>query len=180
MLDTKASGQVDHKTLTFLKEHPSLSQTLIAKLGHDIRQVSTIIEPIFRAPSRCEVSEYYIQAVATGHNAFLTTNLPDGYTTYVSEMATHWLVGRSSNCAIAVLDRSISRCHAVIKHVVNDGFYIKDLGSSNGTFVNRSRLTPLSERLLKDGDLLEFCKFRVEFFIAGWSNAPDLVQDTQV
>ncbi|MDX2242465.1 MAG: FHA domain-containing protein [Leptolyngbyaceae cyanobacterium bins.302] len=180
MLNLKPSGQVDHKTLTFLKENPSLSQTLIAELGHDISQVSTIIEPILQAPSRCEVSAYYIQAVAAGHNAFLTTNLPDACSTHVSEMATHWLVGRSSTCAIAVLDRSVSRCHAVLKHVPNQGFYIKDLGSSNGTFVNRSRLSPLEQRLLQDGDLLEFCKFRVEFFIAGWSNAMISLQDTQV
>lgn len=180
MLNLKPSGQVDHKTLTFLQANPSLSETLIAELGHDISQVSTIIQPILQAPSRCEISAYYIQAVAAGRNAFLTTNLPDGCSTHVSEMASHWLVGRSSTCVVAVLDRSVSRCHAVLKHVPNQGFFIKDLGSSNGTFVNRCRLAPLSERLLKDGDLLEFSKFRVEFFISGWSESLTTLQDTQV
>jgi len=180
MLNLKHAGPVDLKTLTFLKQNPSLSETLIAELGHDIRQVSTIIEPIFRAPSRCEVSAHYIQAVATGRAGFLTTNLPDSRMTYVTEMASHWLVGRSSNCAIAVLDRSVSRCHSVIKHIPNQGFYIKDLGSCNGTSVNRSKLAPLEERLLHDGDLLEFSKFRVEFFIAGSSEFPISLQDTQV
>lgn len=180
MLNLKQSGQVDHKTLTFLKQNPSLSETLIAELGHDISQVSTIIEPILQAPSRCEISSFYIQALATGRTGFLTTNLPDGQSTYVSEKSSHWLVGRSSNCAIAVLDRSVSRCHAVIKHIPNQGFYIKDLGSSNGTSVNCSKLAPLAERLLQDGDLLEFCKFRVEFFISGWSNSVISFQDTQV
>jgi len=179
MLNLMASSQVDPKALTFLKENPSLSATLISELGHDISQVSTIIEPILQAPSRCEMSEFYIQAIATGHTAFITTNLPDGRSTCVSRMTSQWLVGRSSNCAISVLSRTVSRCHAVIKHVPNQGFYIKDLGSSNGTFVNHSRLAPLEQRLLHDGDLLEFSKFRVEFFIAGWSNALSILQDTQ-
>lgn len=180
MLNLKHGGPVDPKTLTFLKQNPSLSETLIAELGHDIRQVSTIIEPILQAPHRCEMGVYYIQAIATGRAGFLTTNLPDGNSTQVTEMASHWLVGRSSNCAIAVLDRSVSRCHSVIKHVPNKGFYIKDLGSCNGTSVNRSKLGSLEEKLLHDGDLLEFSRFRVEFFISGWSDAQISFQDTQV
>ncbi|MDX2228911.1 MAG: FHA domain-containing protein [Leptolyngbyaceae cyanobacterium bins.349] len=178
MLNLQLSNQVDAKALTFLKQNPSLSETLIAELGHDISQVSTIIEPILQAPNRCEISAYYIQAVSTGRTAFLTTNLPDAQSTHVSEVATNWLVGRSSNCTIAVLHRSVSRCHAVLKYLPNVGFSIKDLGSSNGTFVNRTRLAPLEQRILQDGDLLEFCKFRVEFFISGWSKASLSPQDT--
>ena len=179
MLNLKSSDQTDHKALTFLKQNPSLSETLITELGHNIHQVSTLIEPILQAPNRCEISAYYIQAIATGHAAFLTTNLPDGHLTSVSELNSHWLVGRSSNCAITVLDRSVSRCHAVIKHVPNEGFYLKDLGSSNGTAVNRSKLMPLAQRLLQDGDLLEFSKFRVEFFISGYSDCLNMQPETK-
>jgi pSer/pThr/pTyr-binding forkhead associated (FHA) protein len=66
----------------------------------------------------------------------------------------------------------------VIGHQIGQGFYVMDLGSSNGTFVNRSRLTPMEQRLLSDGDLLEFSKFRVEFFISGWSATPAVTYDT--
>ncbi|EKQ67098.1 FHA domain-containing protein [Leptolyngbyaceae cyanobacterium JSC-12] len=179
MLNLKPSGLIDQRTITFLKENPALSETLIAELGDNISQVSTIIEPILEAPKRCEASLYYIQAVATGRSAFLTTNLPDFHETHVSEVAANWLVGRSNNCAIAVLDRSVSRCHALIGHNPGKGFYIKDLGSSNGTFVNRSRLKPLDQHFLSDGDLLEFSKFRVEFFISGWNVKTISLQDTQ-
>jgi hypothetical protein len=178
MLNLKSSGKVDPKALTFLEQNPSLSETLIAELGHDISQVSTIIEPILHAPTRCEISGYYIQAVSTGRTAFLTTNLPDARSTHVSEVATNWLVGRSSNCTVAVLDRRVSRCHSVLRYTPNLGFSIKDLGSSNGTYVNRTRLAPLEQRILQDGDLLEFSKFRVEFFISGWSASNALLQDT--
>jgi pSer/pThr/pTyr-binding forkhead associated (FHA) protein len=97
----------------------------------------------------------------------------------VSEVAASWLVGRSHKCAVALLDKSVSRCHAVIGYRLGKGFYIMDLGSSNGTSVNRSKLLPLEQYFLKDGDLLEFNKFRVEFFISGWTDSTVSIQDTQ-
>ena len=179
MLNLKPSSRVDQRTLTFLEQNPSISQTLISELGENISQVATIIEPILDAPSRCEMSMHYIQAVATGRTGFLTTNLPNPQITHVTEVARSWLVGRSSNCAIAILEKTISRCHAVIKYHPGKGFSIMDLGSVNGTFVNRSKLVPLTHKLLKDGDLLEFNKFRIEFFISGMPSALMCSQDTQ-
>lgn len=178
MLNLKPSGRFDQRTLTFLEENPSISETLIAELGSNISEVATIIGPILEAPNRCEISRYYIQAVAAGRTAFLTTNLPHVQSTCVSGTTTNWVVGRSHNCAIAILDKSVSRCHAVVGHHPGSGFHIRDLGSSNGTFVNRSRLAPLEQRFLSDGDLLEFSKFRVEFFISGWSAATPVAYDT--
>jgi hypothetical protein len=178
MLNLKPSGRFDQRTLTFLEENPSISETLMAELGPNISEVATIIEPILDAPNRCESSRHYIQAVATGRSAFLTTNLPHVPSTCISGMTPKWVVGRSNNCAIAILDKSVSRCHAVIGHQAGQGFYVMDLGSSNGTFVNRSRLTPMEQRLLSDGDLLEFSKFRVEFFISGWSASAPVIYDT--
>lgn len=179
MLNLKPSGRFDQRTLTFLEENPSISETLIAELGPNISEVATIIEPILEAPNRCEVSRFYIQAIAAGRTAFLTTNLPHVSSTCVPGSTTNWVVGRSHNCAIAILDKSVSRCHAVIGHHPGVGFHVRDLGSSNGTFVNRSRLSPLEQRFLSDGDLLEFSKFRVEFFISGWFAATDVAYDTQ-
>lgn len=179
MLNLKPSGQFEKQTQTFLEQNPAISESLIAELDGNISQVSTLIGPIMEAPKRCELSHYYIQAIVTGEKAFLTTNLPDISSTHVTEVATSWLIGRSSNCAISILDRSVSRCHAVIGRCPNRGFYLMDLGSSNGTFVNRSRLGSLEQRPLYDGDLLEFHKFRVEFFISGQRKA-SASEDTSI
>jgi len=46
------------------------------------------------------------------------------------------LLGRSPYCSIVLNDNLVSRQHAVI-HVTRDGVYIEDLGSRNGTRVNR-------------------------------------------
>ncbi|MBW4691007.1 MAG: FHA domain-containing protein [Lyngbya sp. HA4199-MV5] len=118
--------------------------------------------------------------MTTGRTAFLTTNLPDNRATHVTSVGTSWLVGRSTNCAISINNASISRCHAVIGHCPDRGFYIMDVGSSNGTFVNCRRLAALEQRFLNDGDLVELSHTRMEFFISGYSNRQPAHQDTQV
>jgi pSer/pThr/pTyr-binding forkhead associated (FHA) protein len=178
MLNLKSSDQVDQRTHLFLEHNPSISESLIEEFGQSISQVATFIEPILNAPSRCEISSNYIQAVTTGRTAFLTTNLTTTGATQVTEIASSWLIGRSSNCAIAILEKSVSRCHAVIGHHPREGFYVMDLGSSNGTFVNSSKLVPLKQRFLKDGDLIEFNKIRTEFFISGKADINVSIQET--
>lgn len=178
MLNLKSSGRVDPRTHLFLEQNPSISESLIEELGQNLCQVATLIEPILDAPNRCEISSNYIQAVTTGRTTFLTTNLTNVHSTQVTEMASSWLIGRSSNCAIAILEKSISRCHAVIGHHPHEGFSIMDLGSSNGTWVNRSKLVPLQQQFLKDGDLIEFNKTRAEFFISGCGAPRSSIQDT--
>ncbi len=113
-------------------------------------------------------------------NRFLTTNLSDHQTAHVTEAASGWLIGRSPNCAIAVEDPSISRRHAVIGHRPNQGFYIIDVGSSNGTFVNDSRLIAMEQCLLNDGDIIKLSNTCVEFFVSGWRNPAEGCDETQV
>ncbi len=179
MLNLKPSHSSTGRALNFLKQNPSISQTLIAEVGEDFSRVSTLIQPILDAPNRCEISSYYIQAVTTGRAAFLTTNLPNMHQTHVTEIGSGWLIGRSLNCAITVEELSISRCHAVIGHRPNHGFYIIDVGSSNGTFVNGRRLATLKQQFLEDGDLIELSHTRVEFFVAGIKDQPGMIEETQ-
>lgn len=169
MSNPKVLFPLDGRALEFLKQNPAVSQSILVDAGHDISRVATVIGPIFDAASRCESSSYYVQAVTTGTTAFLTTNLPDERTTHVTEVAVGWLIGRSPNCAISVQDASISRCHAVIGYRSNQGFYIIDVGSSNGTFVNGTRLAPMAQCPLQDGDVITLSQMRVEFLVSGWA-----------
>ncbi len=59
--------------------------------------------------------------------------------------------GRSASCELALDQDSVSRQHAVIKASARE-VLIKDLGSTNGTYVNDELVT---ERVLKDGDLIK-------------------------
>src|SRR5947199_2309956 len=57
------------------------------------------------------------------------------------------VVGRGDDCVIQINDHSVSRRHARVERVP-DGFYVHDLQSTNGTFVNDH---PVTDALLRDG-----------------------------
>ncbi len=50
-------------------------------------------------------------------------------------------------------EAGVSRRHALISKR-DDAFYVKDLGSVNGSFLNKRRLTPETPQPLRDGDEL--------------------------
>lgn len=70
------------------------------------------------------------------------------------------IVGRLEDCAVPILDGSVSRQHARLV-LSADAATVTDLGSSNGTFVNDVRIDRAE---LTDGDRLKFgsVDFRVE------------------
>lgn len=49
------------------------------------------------------------------------------------------IIGRSTKCDIVIDDMLVSREHAEIQQIKDD-YYIKDLGSRNGTFVNDKKV----------------------------------------
>jgi diguanylate cyclase (GGDEF)-like protein len=69
------------------------------------------------------------------------------------------VIGRGEDCDIKLTDHSVSRRHARIDQV-NDGFYVSDQNSTNGTFVNDKQID--TARLLRDGDYLRVgnCLYR--------------------
>jgi pSer/pThr/pTyr-binding forkhead associated (FHA) protein len=68
-------------------------------------------------------------------------------------------IGRSPDCGIFLDDVTVSRKHAVLTKR-DDGFFIEDQGSLNGTFVNRKRV---ESALLDDGDEVQIGKYRLTF-----------------
>jgi two-component system, cell cycle response regulator len=73
------------------------------------------------------------------------------------------VVGRSSKCDIQIDQESISRNHSKI---VNTGksILIRDLGSTNGTYVNDE---PIDEYILRDGDLIKIGRTIFKFLTGG-------------
>lgn len=61
-------------------------------------------------------------------------------------------IGRDPGNQIVLNDNFISRRHAELIVMDNGGVMIKDLGSSNGTFVNGNRIT---EYYIKSGDIVK-------------------------
>jgi hypothetical protein len=74
--------------------------------------------------------------------------------------SSHILLGKSRRKADVILpDDTVSRVHARIEHRT-DGFYVSDLYSTNGTWLNDERLESGSAILLKDGDVLKMGELR--------------------
>ena len=68
-------------------------------------------------------------------------------------------IGRSPDCDIFLDDVTVSRRHAELLHD-GDRFTIRDLGSLNGTFVNRQRVESAE---LHDDDEVQVGKYRLTF-----------------
>ena len=68
-------------------------------------------------------------------------------------------IGRHQESDIFLDDITVSRNHAVILHK-DDGYYIQDQGSLNGTYVNRVRV---ETQKLSDGDQLQIGKYKLTF-----------------
>jgi pSer/pThr/pTyr-binding forkhead associated (FHA) protein len=60
-------------------------------------------------------------------------------------------LGRTSESSIVIADSKLSRRHARIEHR-DGGFWLADLASTNGTFLNYERLT--APRRLETGDVI--------------------------
>ncbi|MDW8244858.1 MAG: HD domain-containing protein, partial [Thermogemmata sp.] len=65
-------------------------------------------------------------------------------------------VGRLASLEIVLEDSSVSRRHAEI-HVGPEGWFVRDLESTNGTYVNGVRIGPL-EQPLRPRDIVQFGK----------------------
>ncbi|KND01312.1 uncharacterized protein SPPG_03122 [Spizellomyces punctatus DAOM BR117] len=66
------------------------------------------------------------------------------------------VVGRLPICDIELEHASISRYHAVIQFKGDGTAYVYDLGSTHGTFLNKSELPKGSYQRLRVGDMLRF------------------------
>ena len=58
----------------------------------------------------------------------------------------------------------VSRLHAAIK-LVNNRIVVVDLGSSNGTYLNGTRLSPYMETPVAHGDLVYLGKLKIQVLI---------------
>jgi FOG: FHA domain len=60
---------------------------------------------------------------------------------------------------------SVSRFHAKVDKI-SDSFYISDLNSTNGTFVNQIRLEVNEKKLLQQGDEIAFADIKYQFILS--------------
>ncbi|MDR1054132.1 MAG: SpoIIE family protein phosphatase, partial [Planctomycetaceae bacterium] len=78
------------------------------------------------------------------------------------------VIGRNKECHISLVHNGVSREHAKITFEQNS-YFLEDLKSRNGTFVNGTQLTEKTP--LHDGDVVRFCDAEFLFFAGEPSNS---------
>jgi len=68
-----------------------------------------------------------------------------------------FVIGRGRHCDLVIDSAKVSREHAVIRREA-DGWWIEDLGSSNGTWYRQTRV---DRRRIADGDVYAVCAERI-------------------
>jgi pSer/pThr/pTyr-binding forkhead associated (FHA) protein len=72
--------------------------------------------------------------------------------------------GRDPQSDVFLDDITVSRKHAVIERRADGSWFVRDVGSLNGTYVNGEQV---DETKLATGDEVQIGKFKLTFFAAG-------------
>jgi hypothetical protein len=88
---------------------------------------------------------------------------PNAGSRYVLDTETTAL-GRHPDSDIFLDDITVSRRHAVIRHITDNGYEVADVGSLNGTYVNHERVETAPLHYL---DELQVGRFVLTFLVGG-------------
>jgi pSer/pThr/pTyr-binding forkhead associated (FHA) protein len=110
-------------------------------------------EPEFPFPHDELASDQALLLVKRGPNA--------GSTFLLTSEATP--VGRNPDSAVFLDDITVSRAHASFERRTGNEWFVRDLGSLNGTYVNGEQV---DETALATGDEVQIGKFKLTFFAA--------------
>lgn len=79
------------------------------------------------------------------------------------------LIGREDTCDLVIADRQVSRFHARVYQDEN-GVYLEDLASKNGTYINTERV--VEPVLLQDGDIIQIALLQQFVYLSSDATVP--------
>ena len=143
-------GQIGKPSFSIKYPHPfllKLNDPMAVEVNTKAGEEDTLTEHLVDKQSYIEISE----------TLALTKSLEDTYTKRIT-------VGRSKNNDIVLLSPKVSKLHCTFQPMDNGASYhITDMGSVNGTWVNKMRLRSKRPQKLKNGDKVAFWRFEFEF-----------------
>ncbi|HEX5950259.1 MAG TPA: FHA domain-containing protein [Actinomycetota bacterium] len=127
---------------------------------HD--EVTVAITPVEVEGEGVEEFPFPEDELQPGQALLLVKHGPNAGSTFLleSEVAT---AGRGTDSDVFLDDVTVSRKHAELRRH-EDGWFVHDVGSLNGTYVNRERVDVTK---LASGDELQIGRFKLVFFAAG-------------
>jgi len=104
-----------------------------------------------------EQDRLIVEAMVEAGGGFLPQLVSDEGAFFISKPSIS--IGRSDGCDFIIKSQTVSRKHAEILFE-RDTYFIRDLNSSNGTFVNGKKI---SQTELRNGDFIEFGEIKIKF-----------------
>ncbi len=167
--------------------HENLPGSLVCSECHPLLVVpetlrdlpSDTVRPVeLKAPIRRQLSRH-IGMLGTDAVALYINDLDDPLILHITRQA---VLGRYSPHSTSqpridltnygAYEKGVSRLHSIIRRLDGD-LTIEDLGSSNGTWVNGTRLSPYSAQLLRPGDLIKLGQVTIEIYFEGKDQESD-------
>ena len=142
------------------------------------RESNTIPLPAFPLQVSCSHAIQYLESPLpyTVSMASLVIYLDDGSSTaYLLDSEQPSNLGRHPDNSLVLASDSASSHHATLTPR-EDGWYVQDLGSSNGTRVNGA---PIEEALLEDGDRIGFGDVQAIFYLDDAAAAATAAADAE-
>ena len=155
-------GEIEREMATYLREladergfsmleHPRVelaADPAVVRRGIQVVAETTSGSPDVSGTQVMSGTQVY-KTPSKGAGAMLVLDTPQGAHTIPLE-STLLSVGRGLNNDVILEDARVSRHHAELRYKTRR-FWVSDLGSTNGTFVNGERVT---EQALRSGDTL--------------------------
>ena len=142
--------------------HPNKDDArFCAKCGEALKADTTMsLTPVEAEDEGAEDLAHLQQDLAPGQALLLVKRGPNAGSSFVIDAGTETTtLGRNPDSDVFLDDVTVSRKHAEVRRRA-DGFYVHDVGSLNGTYLNRERVDVTK---LAAGDELQIGKFRVLF-----------------
>jgi pSer/pThr/pTyr-binding forkhead associated (FHA) protein len=145
--------------------HPNRDDArFCAECGHPLQEDVTVTLPPTEAEE--EVHEEFPfphDELETGQALLLVKRGPNAGSTFLLDQGTT-TVGRSTEGDVFLDDVTVSRKHAIFERRADGVWFVRDVGSLNGTYVNGEQV---DETKLASGDEVQIGRFKVTFFAAG-------------
>ncbi len=145
--------------------HPNRDDArFCAECGHPLQEDVTVTLPPVEAEE--EVHDEFPfphDELEAGQALLLVKRGPNAGSTFLLDHDAT-TVGRSTDGDVFLDDVTVSRKHAIFERRTGGAWFVRDVGSLNGTYVNGEQV---DETKLASGDEVQIGRFKVTFFAAG-------------
>jgi pSer/pThr/pTyr-binding forkhead associated (FHA) protein len=145
--------------------HPNRDDArFCAECGHPLQEDVTVTLPPVEAEE--EVHDEFPfphDELEAGQALLLVKRGPNAGSTFLLDQDAT-TVGRSTDGDVFLDDVTVSRKHAIFERRTGGAWFVRDVGSLNGTYVNGEQV---DETKLASGDEVQIGRFKLTFFAAG-------------